>query len=563
MTTDREPGLDATVSAPSDPAARRDDQARPLGPGDTLGRYVLGESVGAGGMGRVFRARDPDLGREVAIKVLHTGGDGSGGALERRLLREAQAMATLSHDHLASVYDIGVSDGRVFVAMELIDGGSLRALIADPARGWREKLAAVMAAGRGLAAAHAAGVIHRDFKPDNVLIARSGRVKVVDFGLARAEPEGDDGARGLPADLSANLTQTGALLGTPAYMAPEQHAGETVDARADQFAFAVTAWEAVYGRRPFPTDTYSSLVEAVQAHRLIAPPRGTGAPPALEAVLRRALARAPRDRYTSMDALLAALEHAIRPRRLGLWLAAGGAVLAAGGVAVVALAGGDDARPTTAPSAGAPAAAAPTERGRAIADVRRAARAAAGRIVPEASEAPGPTVRVGALDLTELIREGARGKDADRLVMLRMQQASVARGHRAEALACYQRAGAPAAGRVIVEYQLDARGKVTAAEILEDGVGAGVAGCVVEASRGWRFPATDLPTTLRLPFVFAPDGAERGDESDGPWLDLGALPGVGGDLPIPSPLELPVPPVPPASPPAPPGSPSAPVPSEP
>ena len=139
-------------------------------------------------MGIVFRARDPDLGRDVAVKVLRAGDDTGGGGLERRLLREAQAMATVSHDNLATVYDVGTSDGRVFIAMELCDGGTLRARFADPALTWRQKLDALVDAGRGLAAAHSAGVVHRDFKPDNVLVARGGRIKVVDFGLARAEP---------------------------------------------------------------------------------------------------------------------------------------------------------------------------------------------------------------------------------------------------------------------------------------------------------------------------------------------------------------------------------------
>jgi TonB family protein len=542
---DPHPALDATVSAPGVTPRRSGELARAaaatpgergltpatvrnpddaggatLQPGDTLGRYVIGERMGAGGMGYVYRARDPDLGREVAIKVLRAGGDGTGGALERRLLREAQAMATLSHDHLVNVYDIGVGDGRVFVAMELVDGGTLRALIADRARSWRDKLAAVLAAGRGLAAAHSAGVIHRDFKPDNVLIARSGRVKVVDFGLARAEREvasadAVEAATGvrpdaLPADLSANLTQTGALLGTPAYMAPEQHAGEVVDARADQFAFAVTAWEAVYGQRPFPSDAYSSLVAAVRAKEITPPPRGGGVPAALEAVLRSALSPLPRDRYTSMDALLAAIDGAIRPRRTGRWLALAAAVVVAGGVATGYALTRDreptTALPTTTPTTTTMVTPPPVP----VPTVRRPARARR------------TTVTVNAFDLSDLARLAMQGKDkahTEALMMDRMVQSSTLRHHTPETIACYDAAHVTREGTVELELELAADGRVLASRVLDSSLHE-VDRCLLEASRSWRFPATGdgKPTTVRFPFAFTPADprAGGGDERTRP-----------------------------------------------
>ena len=580
----------------SGPAAGDDGAGVGLRPGDTLGRYVLGASLGTGGMGHVFRARDPDLGRELAIKVLRTGGAGSSGSLERRLLREAQAMATLSHDNLALVFDIGVSDGRVFVVMELIDGTTLRALIADGDRSWRDKLAAVVAAGRGLAAAHSAGVIHRDFKPDNVLIARSGRVKVVDFGLARAElDQGDDPARAdaLPADLSANLTQTGALLGTPTYMAPEQHAGAIVDARADQFAFAVTAWEAVYGRRPFPSDTYAALVAAVRSHGVVPPPRGTGVPAALEVVLRRALAAEPRARFTSMDALLAAIEQAIRPRRTAWWLAGAAAVALTGGGAAFALT-----RDRASPTSSEPVSAATdvTTNGVLGPNVRAGARP--GRIERNTAPAPAPRrtrLEVAAVDLGDVARAAA-GSEADvkALMLTRMAQAAVVRAHQAEAVACYERAEHADAGTIVVEYQLGARGEVVEAHALENGVGDEVAACLLAASRTWRFaPSADgQPTTVRFPYTFTPASGDGGDGGDGAdvgrgdavRIQLPPMPGLpdGLDVPLPPDLGLglpagvdlgappsaeapappvvddvpPVPPVPPAAPPAPPAAPA-------
>jgi hypothetical protein len=489
-----------------------------LGPGAQLGRYVLVEPLGAGGMGMVFRARDPDLGREVAVKVLRAG-DGSGGALERRLLREAQAMATVSHDNLANVFDIGVQAGRVFIAMELVDGGTLRKLFADATKTWRDKLAAVTGAGRGLAAAHSAGVIHRDFKPDNVLLAKSGRAKVVDFGLARADRDapaaemvavdssGPSASAALPPELSAHLTQTGALLGTPAYMAPEQHGGEVVDARSDQFAFAVTAWEAVYGQRPFKSEAYSSLVAAVRAHDIQPPPKIAGVPPALEAILRRALAPEPAARFTSMDALLTAIDDAIRPRTRVPWIAvgtaAGGTLLVAGVIIAVVLARSDDGTQPAAAielsgsGSGSPATAAPP----------------APPVAPAPAARTAPHVEVVPFDPFELA--AARDDGDDELALRQLRASQVVTTHARELVACYTAAGLDRAGRIVIELRVDKTGRVTKTTVITDELeGTGVARCVVEQTKSWRFHPE--ATTLRFPLVFHPEG----DDSSGSMFGI-------------------------------------------
>jgi eukaryotic-like serine/threonine-protein kinase len=185
----------------------------------TISRYVLGERLGAGAMGVVHAAYDPELRRRVAIKLLLRRADA-------RLLREAQALARVSHPNVISIFDVGTHAGGVFLAMELVDGHSLGGWLAAAPRRIDEIVAVLAAAGRGLAAAHAAGLVHRDFKPDNVLVGRDGRVRVTDFGLARDQADGTDTAAAESSDLlAADLTQAGTIVGTPAYMAPEQLAG--------------------------------------------------------------------------------------------------------------------------------------------------------------------------------------------------------------------------------------------------------------------------------------------------------------------------------------------------
>ncbi len=334
-------------------------------PGDQIGRYVVERLLGAGGMGVVYAAHDPDLDRRIAVKVLR--GDASDES-RTRLLREARAMAKLSHANVITVYEVGTAGDIDFVAMELIEGGSIADWLRGERRPSREVHRLFRAAGRGLAAAHACGLVHRDFKPANVLLGRDGKVVVTDFGLARAfeadplaatatAPAGpaarvtpvalpvgvfaldqtmnataaDSTARRLrldSADLSSPLTRTGALLGTPAYMAPEQFAGESIGPAADQFAFAVALWEGFAGERPFRGATLDELRTAVGK-----PPDEIGkVPRALRPILLRALAPTPQQRWRDLDAMLAAID---RTERRPLRLAALGAlVLLGGGVAL-------------------------------------------------------------------------------------------------------------------------------------------------------------------------------------------------------------------------------------
>jgi tRNA A-37 threonylcarbamoyl transferase component Bud32 len=212
-----------------------------LEPGMSIGRYVVVKAVGAGAMGSVYAAYDPDLDRRVALKLLRSRSDSE--ELRSRLLREAKAMARLSHPSVITVHDVGEYSNRLFIAMEFIEGGTLRDWLARNGPKWREALQILVRAGRGLAAAHAAGLVHRDFKPDNVLVGHDGRVRVTDFGLARGIGEDDvEPPSGATAHdpLDATITRTGALVGTPAYMAPERFGGAAADARADMFSFCVT-----------------------------------------------------------------------------------------------------------------------------------------------------------------------------------------------------------------------------------------------------------------------------------------------------------------------------------
>ena len=299
----------------------------PRAVGARLGRFVVVGELGRGGMGVVLAAYDPELDRKVAIKVLAP--DARGGRRGReRMMREARALAKLAHPNVLAIHDVGAVGDDVFIATEFAAGGTLRAWCATP-RTWREVRDAFVQAGRGLDAAHQAGLVHRDFKPENVLLTGAGRVCVADFGLVGH----DDGAAGDGDDASASgsLTRTGAVLGTPAYMAPEQHAGDAVGPAADQFAFCAALWEALYGVRAFAGSSAVELAEAVLAGRVVAPPAARDVPAWLHAAVRRGLQTAPADRWPSMGALLAALEaEPGRPgRRRALVAGATAAVLGA------------------------------------------------------------------------------------------------------------------------------------------------------------------------------------------------------------------------------------------
>jgi eukaryotic-like serine/threonine-protein kinase len=342
------PGADAALSdtlAASDPAVASNPPAPArdalgIAPGERLDRFVVLDLLGQGGMGAVYSAYDPELDRRVAIKVLRPqrGGQSTTGGTAQRLLREAQAMARLSHPNVVAVYDVGTVGDGVFVAMEYIDGPTLRRWCEDAARTTAEVIDVLVQAGRGLAAAHAAGLVHRDFKPENVLIRRDGRVCVSDFGLAGVSAEPDDQRPGAAsgasisgsAPLGVTLTQAGQLLGTPAYMAPEQHERGRVDARADQFSFCVTLYEALYGQRPFVFSSYGELRDSVSTGKITPPPPGTGVPNHVRDAVLRGLAPDPAKRFPSLEALLTALTTDPRAARRRLLLRAGGTTAVVG-----------------------------------------------------------------------------------------------------------------------------------------------------------------------------------------------------------------------------------------
>ncbi|MFT3836775.1 MAG: serine/threonine-protein kinase [Myxococcaceae bacterium] len=315
---ERPPGFSATA-----PSASGELE---LQPGTLLGRYLVQKRVGEGAMGVVYQAHDPALDRKVALKLLRSGATGPAGEAQARLKREGQAVARLSHPNVITVHDVGEHDGQFFVAMELIDGQTLRQWLATR-RATSVKLSILVAAGKGLAAAHAAQVVHRDFKPDNVLVARN-RVVVTDFGLA-TEPQPSD-ANTLSNALGDSVTtRTGALLGTPAYMAPEQLEAKGADARSDQFSFCVTVYEALTGVRPFGGTDLKSLRASIGQG---VPASGWARVPAqVRRVLERGLKDSPGDRYPSMEALLKELE----PKRVGAFVPA-----AFASVALVVIGGG-------------------------------------------------------------------------------------------------------------------------------------------------------------------------------------------------------------------------------
>lgn len=312
------------------------------------GRYVILQHVGHGAMGNVYAAYDPDLDRKVAVKVLRDSTRGR--PLPASLDREARAMAKLTHPHVVTVFDVGHCERGVFVAMEYVEGQTLRNWLKQQERSWREILAAFVQAGQGLAAAHAAGVIHHDFKPDNVLVSVGGLVKVADFGLARvaagtaAAVSGELGDSAVSrASQSAGMASGSATptqasergpVGTLAYMAPERHLLCPADARSDQFSFCVALHEALFHERPFAGTDVTTLRQAVLSGAPAEPPRGSPVPARVAAVLRRGLSRVPEDRFADMDALVAALAEPVPRRRpwtlsAGLLLGATGAMIAA------------------------------------------------------------------------------------------------------------------------------------------------------------------------------------------------------------------------------------------
>ncbi|MEX1367741.1 MAG: serine/threonine-protein kinase [Nannocystaceae bacterium] len=326
-----------------------------------IGRYILEDRIGVGGGGAVHRASDPKHGRKVALKLLHAEEGARYEEARDRLLREAQSLAKLAHPNVVRIYDVGTYDPAVFdpsgassaptegvyLAMELLDGCDLEQWLQQAPRGWQEVRDVFVSAGRGLAAAHARGMIHRDFKPANVSIDASGHVRVLDFGLARpttrdipdpslgmtegAQQRLDELAR----PLHSTLTAPGTLLGTPAYMAPEQHERQRATALSDQYSLCLSLYEAWYGYRPFLADSEQELSRLKREGNMLPPPDDTEVPPRYFQVLLRGLSPRPAARFESMDALLAALTASPTGRghawRRGLAGALGlGAVVAGG-----------------------------------------------------------------------------------------------------------------------------------------------------------------------------------------------------------------------------------------
>ena len=301
-----------------------------LEPGTQVGRYVVTERLGEGGMGIVYAARDPELGRTVAIKLLQARSSGT----ERQqawLVREAQALARLSHPNVVAVYDVGTfANDQVFVAMEHVEGQTLREWARD-GRPWRDVVEVMRGAGAGLAAAHAVGLVHRDFKPDNVIVGRDGRVRVMDFGLARLGTSDDEDPARRDSDvsidssveskspLSASLTVAGELYGTPSYMAPELYAGSAADARTDMFSFGVALYEMLYRKRPY--DRRSLAQHPRQKPLVPRPPPPSKVPPRIQRVVMRTIAPEPAERYESMDSLLVDLVDDSSSRRTVIALA--------------------------------------------------------------------------------------------------------------------------------------------------------------------------------------------------------------------------------------------------
>ena len=318
--------------------------------GDQIGHFTIVDELGAGGMGIVYAAYDVELNRKVAIKLLRVspGQDQSIG--RARLLREAQAMAQVDHTNVVTVFEVGKHRGDVYIAMEFIDGETFGAWRKRTHARWQEVVGVLEQAARGLAAAHAEGLVHRDFKPDNVMVGHDGRVRVMDFGIVRsdrdpdsppnvaADSNGSADANGPDADASAPtsrevLTKAGNILGTPAYMAPEQFTREPTDARTDQFSFCVTLWEALFDERPFEGKSLLTLGMNVTEGIRKPAPKGVSVPAWLLRLCERGLSTDRAERFESMQALLDAVESG-RRRSRRRWQALGVATLLSGAAAV-------------------------------------------------------------------------------------------------------------------------------------------------------------------------------------------------------------------------------------
>lgn len=303
------------------------DTQQELQPGQHIGRYSVLSRAGSGAMSVVYEAYDPNLDRSIAIKLLRTDTVGSAASTRvARLLLEARTLARLSHENVVVVHEVGTHGHQVFIAMEFVRGHTLTQWLAETPGSQHEIIDVFLAAGRGLCAAHDAGLVHRDVKPDNVLVGADGRVRVTDFGLAMVDP----GLVNSPSEsTSIRITRTGMCVGTPAYMAPEQWDGEG-SALSDQFSFCVALFEACSGQRPFAGETIVQLLLNVKAGQI----EGSVSQAWLQRVLARGLAVDPSKRFPSMKALLTALEkgNSRRSKKLVASLALGVATVAVLGV---------------------------------------------------------------------------------------------------------------------------------------------------------------------------------------------------------------------------------------
>lgn len=326
---------------------------------ERLGRYVLSSRIGEGGMGLVYAAYDPELNRKVAVKILRPRVSRQDAkrrdAARARLTLEAQALAQLAHPNIVPIYDVGQIDGELYLTMELLEGRGLDAwLQGEPAPSWRQIVEVFAAAADGLQAAHDQGIVHHDFKPENVLIAPDGRVRIVDFGLAGHDPQSQAQRLGASAS-QASQRRSGAALtasassrthsstyssmqhsatrtvaGTPSYMSPEQHAGEPTDALSDQYAFCVSLYEALYGLRPFAGDDLEAMAQAKRQMQTRRPAQRARLPRWLRKLVLRGLAHDPSDRHASMADLARQLHAANTGRQPWLWASAGACTLAMG-----------------------------------------------------------------------------------------------------------------------------------------------------------------------------------------------------------------------------------------
>ncbi|MCX4246686.1 serine/threonine-protein kinase [Paraliomyxa miuraensis] len=293
-----------------------------------IDRFIVLGLLGRGGMSSVLRAYDPSLDRQVAIKVMLPG------MHEGRMMREAQALARVSHPNVVQIFEIGETSDRLFIAMELVAGETLQRW-QHPGHPWRQCVETYVQAGRGLAAVHAAGLVHRDFKPANCILDETGHVRVLDFGLVRHDGEPVPGGRAelepTTNALQERITQTRSIVGTRAYMAPEQVAGGVVDARSDQFSFCVSLYEALFGQLPFTRNPVGTLLRLASGEAIepLPPPGDRHAPRWLIRALWRGLSGSPEARWPSIPALLAELERHLR-RRKAHWIPW---VLAIGGIA--------------------------------------------------------------------------------------------------------------------------------------------------------------------------------------------------------------------------------------